>query len=234
VSDAPTMTRRRALGLGVSALPAAALAGCAAAAPVPAPPDVPLQVRTRWSARPDGPLPARGDEGVPFALTGPDVVPPPAVVGGALVGYLPDRHAAAYVLQTPGGALRRIGATFGFGPGTTAGALALVLWSAERPFTGPCHLALAPDRWIASTVVDTALTEIGSGTLATPIPQDGRPARVDAVLVGDTLVITLPDGSVVGPRGRDVAGLPATTACWEFFRDDAGGADVRLYDTWAG
>jgi hypothetical protein len=230
------MGRRGALALGVTALAAVPLSACSAwaATPVAPPPDVPLRVRTRWSAHPDGPLPPRGDEGVPFALTGPDVSPPPSVTGGALVGHLPDRHAAAYVLQTPGGAVRRIGATFGFGPGTTTGALALVLFSADRPFTGPCHLAISPDRWVASTLVDSGLTEIGSGRLRTPIPQDGRPARVDAVVVGDALVITLPDGRRVGPRGDDVAGLDAATACWEFFRDDAGGADVRLYDTWAG
>ncbi|NMO90384.1 hypothetical protein [Actinomycetospora sp. TBRC 11914] len=232
------MSRRRALAVGgaaaVTGLAAACSAHAATGSPVPPPPDVPLRVRTRWTARPDGPLPARGDEGVPFTLTGPDIEPPPSVAGGALVGHLPDRHGAAYVLQTPGGGLRRIGATFGFGPGTTDGSLALVLFSPGRPFSGPCHLAIAPDRWVAGTLVDAAVTEIGSGTFATPIPQDGRPVRVDAVVVGDALVVRLPDGSLVGPRGPDVAALPAATACWEFFRDAAGGADVHLYDTWAG
>jgi hypothetical protein len=239
----PTTTRRRALALGLGSLPLAMAgltsSGCAAlaapAAPVPAPPDVPLRLHTRWTGRPDGPLPARGDEGVPITLTGPDVVPGPTVSGGALVGHLPDRHAANYVLQSPGGApLRRIGATFGLGPGTTAGALALVVFSATPAFTGPIHLAVSAQEWVAATLVQTALTEIGSGTLATPIPLDGRPARVDAVIVGDALVIDLPDGTRVGPRGADVLGLPGATACWEFFRDDAGGSDVRLYETWAG
>jgi hypothetical protein len=225
------------LGLGLGALSAAALvatAGCDTT-PVAPPPDVPLRLHTRWAGRPDGPLPQRGDEGVPIVLTGPDVVPGPTIAGGALVGNLPDRSAANYVLQTPGGApIRRIGATFGFGPGTTAGALALVVFSPSPPFTGPIHLAISAQEWIASTVVAAKLTEIGSGVLENGIPPDGTPARVDVVVDGHELAIALPDGTVVRPQGDDVARLPGTTACWEFFRQSPGGADVRIYETWAG
>jgi hypothetical protein len=228
----PHLSRRHVLALGLACLPVGA---CAAQMPPPAPPpEVPIRLHTSWNSRPDGPLPDRGDEGVPITLAQIATAGVPTVTSGALVGNLSDQHAAAYVMQQPPGALRRIGAVFGVDPGSTAGSLGVIFWTSTERFSGPLHLAIGSERWIASTAENESLTEIGSGALSTPLPLDGRPSRVEVVLDGDTMAITLPDGSVVRPHGTDVARLPAAVACWEFYRDAPGGSAVRLYETWAG
>lgn len=228
------LSRRRLLWLAVAA---PVLVSCArpwASVPAaPAPPPGPVSVRTRWRARPDGPIPPTGDEGVPFAVTAPHGRQP-SVSGGALVGNLPDTNAATYVMQGLTTKILRIGAEFGFDPGNGAGSLGLIAWIPFADATAHCHVAFAPDRWIAATVENGELDEIGSGHYSTPLVQDGRPYRVEVVIDGATTYITLPDGSVVrsGPS-EGVARIAGTAPCWEFFREEPGSTSVRLYETWA-
>ncbi|MET0188121.1 MAG: hypothetical protein ABW212_03925 [Pseudonocardia sediminis] len=227
------ITRRTVLAL--AGLAVGGVTGCAEQPATVAAPDVPVRLRTRWQGRPDGPLPPRGDEGVPFTLALSESSASPTVTGGALVGNLPDRHAAAYVMQQLDAKVRRIGATFGVGPGTDAGSLALVAWVPGRAtLETHCHVVVTPTRWIVATAENNALDELASGTLSRPLPQDGTPQRVEVVFDGATAFLTLPDGSSHQITGEAIGRIPGAIAGWEFYRDHAGGADVRLYETWAG
>lgn len=229
----PRHDRRRVLQLAVAGVVAGACAPAAREVTGPAPPPPPVTVRTRWRDRPDGPLPLYGDEGQPFFFLSPDGATS-SIAGGAVVGNLPDRPSAAYLSQDLGTPVRRIGAEFGFGPGSTGASLTLIAWLPGRPLTSPLHVALAPDKWVVAVLEEGELTEIGEGTYGAPLERDGRPHRVDIVLRGSTVTSSLPDGRVVEASDDDVARLAGSIACWEFFREAGDGAQVRLYESWAG
>lgn len=228
------LSRRRVLSMAaLVALPA--LAGCGSSATVPTivPLAVPLRLYTQWTGRPDGPLPRTGDEGVALTLVLSGSTVHPAVRGGALVGNLPDAHGAAYLLQSMPSKVLRIGATFGFGPGEWSGSIALVAFVPGQ-FSGHCHVVVAPDRWIASVLDGGGLVEIGRGPLTAPLPQDGTPQRVEVEFVGPSAILSLPDSTRTRVDDPRIERLTGTVACWEFYRNAAGGADVRMYETWAG
>jgi hypothetical protein len=237
-----SLSRRALLG-GTAAL--LLLAACGqggdtggdALTPPPAP-----RVHTVWSGRPDGPMPATGDEGRPFVLRASGPVGGPVVRGGALDAELGDRRAASYVNQDLGTAVRRVGARFGFvaGPGTSDdGSLCLAAWRGALPPDGPgvieapVHLVATPTRWILSIAVGSQLAEIGTGTFEEPLPTDGTPLVMDVTLAGDRAEIALPDGTTTTVHDPRIPTLPAPVACWEFYRHAPGGAAVRLYETWA-
>lgn len=230
------MSRRAALGLGVAG-GAALLAGCGSSAQAADPaalPDVRNTVSTVWSNRPDGPMPAVGDEGTPFTVVLTGAPQRPTVAGGALVGNLPRKPGAIYVGQQLAAPVRRLGARFGFGTGDAGGALALVAFTADRPPRGNLHLSLTPDRWILGVVADGGVDEIARDFYAAPVPTDGTPVQGEVRLAGTTAFVAVPDGSVRrvdDPRFGAVAGSIAT---WEFFKLNPDSADVRMYATWAG
>jgi hypothetical protein len=225
------VTRRAALG----ALSVLALAACsdAGAAPAPTPVAARPRLHTRWTGRPDGPLPAAGDEGVPLRAVSVDGAAAPAAIrGGGLVGNLPDAPGAVYVLQQLPTRLRTIGARFGFGPGSSAGSLCLAAWTAEPATDTNCHMVLTPDRWIYSIARDHALIHLGDGPL--DLPQDGTPLTVQVDLDGGpTALLSLPDGHTQTVVDPGIATIPGVVANWEFYKDAAGATDVRLYETWA-
>jgi hypothetical protein len=234
-------TRRHvlaALGLGAAGL---AVAGCghrATASAATAFPDIPTRAATRWSAHPAGALPTSGDEGVPLrTVQQPLGSPPPSVTGGALVGHLPDAASASYVFQDLTGVVGRVdrlGAVFGFGPGTGYGALALLALDGRPEGSGHIHLAVTPQRWTVGVLVAGTLQDVASDPFREALPQDGRPLRVDVAYRGDTAVLALPDGSLRSVSDPRFAAAGASVAGWEFFRLAPGGADVRFFETWAG
>lgn len=219
-------SRRSVLGL-VAVAPWAALAVVP-----PTRAAVPTDLHTQWSGRRDQPLPARGDEGLPLRVVAVGH-PPPAIAGGGLVGNLPERTAATYVEQDLTTKIARIGAEFGFGPGSEGGALGLIAWVSGQWLTGHGHIAITPEGWIAATVRGGELTEYASGSFRTPLATDGRPYRAEVRFAGATTALTLPDGTIARGTHPDVARLDGTTACWEFYREAPDGAPVVLYRTWA-
>ncbi|MEJ2887844.1 hypothetical protein [Actinomycetospora aeridis] len=232
------MSRRALLG-GTAAL--VLLAACGRGGEVLSPPLVP-RVHTVWSDHPDGPIPARGDEGTPFVLRASGPVGGPLVRGGGLDAELGDQRAASYVNQDLGTAVHRIGARFGFvpGPGTSDdGSLCLAAWRGALPpndpgvTEAPVHLVATPQRWILSLAVGSQLAEIGAGRFDPALPTDGTPLVMDVTLVGDRAEIALPDGTTTVVRDARIPTLPAPVACWEFYRHAPGGAAVRFYETWA-
>ncbi|WP_226366712.1 hypothetical protein [Pseudonocardia sp. ICBG162] len=230
-------TRRQVLVLGAAGLAGLAVpAGCGTSGevvPVSAP-EVPVRVRTRWAGRPAGPLPAAGDEGVPFTMSLAGTTERPSTDGRGLVGNLPDRPSAAYVMQGLPDKVHRIGARVGFGPGSAEGMLALVAWDPSAPMTAHCHFVLTPDHWVGATAGDGSLDELGRGRLSADLPGDGSPVTFEVVVSGRTVWVHLPDGSVTAVQGEAVERIQGSIACWEFYRNAPGGAPVTIYETWAG
>ncbi|MCD2187740.1 hypothetical protein [Actinomycetospora soli] len=234
-----TLSRRGALGLGGAAL-LGVLAGCGSGAVVPtagAVPDVPLRRHTRWAGRPDGPLPAAGDEGVPFTTLLSNATAPPSLRGGVLVGNLPAAASAAYLTQPVGAPVRRIGARIAFGPGSTSGSAALVAWngapSVDR-VEGHLHMVFTPDRWIAGVLAGGQVREIARADYGLALPQDGTPRPVEVITAGDAVVLRLPDGTTTTVRDPRFASGTGTVAVWEFYRDAEDSAAVTFAETWAG
>ena len=236
----PSVPRRAVLG-GTAAVLLLAACGRSAGNGAVTPPPTP-RVRTVWRNHPDGPMPARGDEGVPFVLRSSGPVAGPVVRGGALDAGLGDERAASYVNQDLGTAVRRVGARFGFvpGPGTSDdGSLCLAAWRGALPPDGPgvieapVHLVATPRRWILSLAVGSQLAEIATGRFEPALPTDGTPLVMDVTLVDDRAEVALPDGTTATARDPRIPALPARVACWEFYRHAPGGAAVRFYETWA-
>jgi hypothetical protein len=228
-------SRRGALALGGTLALAACTKGGVDVTSAPRPAETPIRLSTRWDAHPDGPIPAAGDDGVPITpiLAGSTVNP--AIVDRALVGNLPaDRAAAAYVTQRLGQRVERIGARFGYDPGATSGAIALLGWTGEAVLNGHCHMVITPTRWIAGVVTANSVVEVASEDFATPLPQDGRPLRVDVQFAGSDVTLSLPDGTMKQVSDLRFAAPGGVMAGWEFYKDTAASAPVKFYETWAG
>ena len=218
-------------GLGAAALATACSTPTSSAQAAPA-------LHTDWTGKPDGPLPATGDEGLPLVvrLSGPDHGP--RVAAGALVADLPQAGAATYLNQELGAPVRRLGADFAFGPGTDDGCLCLAAWSGALPpppgpIAAPCHLVVTPDHWIYSVALQGEVIPLVNQAYAVALPQDGTPLRVELTIAGTTATCRLPDRSIHRVTDSRIASIPGTAACWEFFRYAPGDAEVRLLRTWA-
>ncbi|WP_029430291.1 hypothetical protein [Blastococcus sp. URHD0036] len=235
MSDGARWSRRAVLlaGIGVAATACTSRID-GAGRPAAAPPDIPVRLTTRWDGKPDGPLPATGDEGVPIVVALAATTAEPTVQDGALVSNLPASSAgAAYVQQDLGRPVTRIGARFGFGPGSASGSLALIAFNRTDPPTAHCHMVFAPDRWIAGIVTEDGVVEVTTRPYRSAVPQDGSEVEADVRFAGTTAWVTAPDGTVTtldDPRFTPTG----AAACWEFYKNDPTAADVRLYETWAG
>ena len=227
-------TRRGALALGGLTLVAACGSG-AEVVPGSRPPAATPRLATRWEGRPDGPLPATGDEGVAITPILAGTAANPSIRDGALVGNLPaDRAAAAYVTQRLGRQVERIGARYSYEPGDRSGALALLGWTGEALLQGHCHMVITPERWIAGVVTANEVVEIAQEDFARPLPQDGSPLTVDIAFAGSAVTLALPDGAVKQVSDLRFAAPGGVMAGWEFYKDTADSCDVRLLETWAG
>ncbi len=233
----PVLGRRAALALLGLAGPAA-LAACGSSTASPRPVSAGTRLATDWSARPAGTGAVAGDEGVPFRVVAHDA-PAPVVRNGGLEAGLPDAHAATYVLADAGADVVRIGATFAFGPGSEAGALCLAAFTGV-PLEGPaprtrCHFVITPLRWVYGVIEDgTSLATLARGVHTVPLRQDGTPYSAEAVIVGSTASLSLPDGTTTAVGDPRIGTLGGPLACWEYYKDAAGAADLRLLRSWAG
>jgi hypothetical protein len=234
MADPGSWTRRGLLLAGGTVALAACSAGIRPKRATGPAPDVPIVLRTTWTGKADGPLPPTGDEGRPFLLRRAHTTASPTIRDGALVGNLPATAlAAVYLLQDLGARVNRIGARFAFVDGDDSGSVGL-LGVRASDLSGHCHLAFAPDRWIASVLRDGQVVEITSQRYSAPVPRDGRQVTADVRFSGATAWITAPDGSVSTVTDRRFRSPSGTVACWEFFKETPRGAAVRFYETWAG
>ncbi|MCD2187709.1 hypothetical protein [Actinomycetospora soli] len=234
----PVLGRRAALGVLALAAPAALAACGAPSASALRPVSAGVRLATDWARRPDGTGAVTGDEGAPFRVVSHDA-PPPVVRNGGLEAGLPDAHAATYVLADAGADVVRIGATFAVGPGSEAGSLCLATFTGI-PLEGPaprtrCHFVITPERWIYGLIEDpTRLTVLARGVHASPLHPDGTSYAAEVVVTGSTASLSLPDGTTTAVSDPRIATLGGRFACWEFYKDAAGAADVRLVRSWAG
>jgi hypothetical protein len=184
-------------------------------------------------------MPRAGDEGITIVNTRSHAEVAPALSSGALVGNLPSQQSASYVNQDVGAKVRRIGAVFGLEPGSAAGAVALAAWAKSLPPGGGqviethCHFVITPERWIFGVVASTHLIELADDYFPSPLPQDGSPRLTEVRLHGPTATILLPDKSVQIVNDERIDTLLGTIACWEFYKNASGAANVRFYETWA-
>jgi hypothetical protein len=235
VSDECRGPNRRAFLTGLGAV---ALAAACSTPPSSAQEGGVPALHTDWTSKPDGPLPATGDEGRPFVVRLSGLDRGPRVSGGALVADLPQTEAATYLNQDLGAPVRRLGAEFTFGPGAADGSLCLAAWSGALPpppgpLDAPCHLVVTPDHWIYGLAVQGQLVPLVTQAYARAVPQDGTPLRVEVTLAGSTASCRLPDGSTRTVTDGRIASIPGLVPCWEFYRDAPGDAEVRLRRTWA-
>ncbi|MDL5159177.1 hypothetical protein [Actinomycetospora termitidis] len=228
------LSRRRVLaGLGLGLPLLAGLAACGSSAA--AVPTVPVRLHTDWTVKPGGTTPVVGDDGVPFHLAQEGSAPPPAVLEGALEGQLPEALSSSSLAQEMRAEVRRIGATFALGPGSPQGALTLAAWTGVPFVTAQCHLVLTAQQWILGVVEQGALRVVRQDGYGSPLRQDGAtPYTADVTFAGDTATLALPDGGSATVSDPAIGATLGTVPAWQFYKNGAGGADVRLLRTWAG
>jgi hypothetical protein len=228
----PTPSRRRVLaglGLGVPALLLAAACSDAAAAPVP---DV--RLHTDWTRRRVGTAPGLGDDGIPFRLAQDGGGAAPVVAPDGLRAALPDRPSASSLVQEMRAPVRRLGATFAFGPGSDAGALVLAAWTGVPAVHAACYLVLTPRQWLYGVIENQeALRVITQDTFPAPLPP-GVPTTVDVTLAGSVATLRLPGEQTATVDDPRIGSTLATAPGWGFYRSAPGAADVALRRTWAG
>lgn len=132
-------------------------------------------VHTGWWRKPDGSLPPAGDEGITIVNTRSHAAFPPSLSSGARIGNLPSQQCASYVNPELGTKIRSIGAVFGFGPGSSAGAVCLAAWDKPPPHTSGqqseahCHFVVTPQLWVCGVVVSSQLIELDHSHFASPM-----------------------------------------------------------------
>lgn len=195
---------------------------------------------TDWRRHPDGPLPDAGDEGKPIVINPAATVADLVIQnGGVMAPGLDADPGALYLNQDIGGKVRRLGAVFGFGPGTAGSSLAMVAFTDVEMVVvfAHIHYVVYPAGWqldIYKTVNGTPVpTNVRQGFFTTPLPTDFTELYTEVLVTGNTATILLPDGSVATGTHADIGGITGTAASWEWVCSAAGQYPLRVYQTWA-
>jgi hypothetical protein len=147
---------------------------------------------------------------------------------------------AVVALRSP---VRRMGADFVFNPPKANGASAVLstdIWKEDITTTypripdSPAHLSVTAKAWELLVWNGGQHVSLGSGALR-PLAMDGETVyRVDMQIAGDTVTISLPDGSqktVTDPR---IASNAGRFAGWEIFTTDpVKDGTLGILRTWA-
>ena len=211
-------------------------------------------LRTDFSTKADAAAPATGDDGVAVTLN------PTSGEGLLLVkdGLLQTptltgvTKKAAYWQQPLVGA-KRIGGEFVMGPNSEEhGNVTLVFWEYLIPTpyyvpNSPLHLSFTETYWRLSVWEGGTTGSMATETMLitefydTPLTVDWDPDvdgsgtvyRVEALIVDDTAIITLPDGSIATVTDSRIASIPANVACHEVYRNAAGSSEAAFRSIWA-
>lgn len=147
---------------------------------------------------------------------------------------------ALYIQQNTGGTVKRIGASFGFGPSAnaTSGSFALATWTTDYPTPGTTaaqvHLAMTASSATFGVVVAGTVTNLVTWPYVTTIAQDWTPYYAEVIVVGTTAHCSLPDGTSRSVTDSRIGSTAGYTACWEFFRDAATTTvPLAFYEVWA-
>jgi hypothetical protein len=209
------------------------------------------EISTSFVGKPDGSPQTKGDEGVPVKFeTIPSLVKDGLLQSPNLTGT-PTTRASYWNQPLP--AAKRIGATFKLSSGTGGNvSIALVFWEYMFPSpykvpNSPMHLIVNANGWelavfhSGNQTTDATFVSIGSGVFATPLAADWNPSvagsgtlhRVEALVDGSSVVISLPNGSVVRASDARVASIPANVACHEHYRGVSTAGFVAIEELWS-
>jgi hypothetical protein len=159
--------------------------------------------RTYWGDKPDSDvLPTTEDTGQPVSTTGGV---PGLVASGALTMRVPtDGGAGLYRAFGGGETITRIGARFTFGSRvvgtTTSGVIALVMTdkvnSSDDQLRLAPHVYVGPTNWGLQSRINGVWHVYASGIFKPRLKIDATIYTAEIYLVGNTVTIVLPDGSV--------------------------------------
>jgi hypothetical protein len=181
-----------------------------------------------------------GDDGTAF-LVSPTATETATIANNRLEVSWPNSTGGALYLQQPlSTKVRRIGATFGFGPSanTTSAAVALATWDTPSPQAGATnaqiHLSMTASSATFGVVVNGSVINLANWPYFIPLAQDYTVYHAEVTLVGSTAFVALPDGQSQSVTDSRIGSINGTTACWEFFRDaNTTTAPIAFQDTWA-
>ena len=209
------------------------------------------ELHTTFRGKPNGAAPTKGDDGVSVTITNTAPLVKDGLLQSPNLTGTPTTR-ATYFCQPLSGA-KRIGCSFKFSSGATGTSVGLIFWAYQIPTpykvpSSPLHLSITKDTWEVSAwdggtqTTDAVTHVIGSGTFVKPLAADWNPAtagsgtlhRAEAFIDGDTIYLSLPDGSTAAVTDPRVASIPAAVACWEHYRPAATDGFVAMEDVWAG
>lgn len=211
---------------------------------------------TEFADKADGAIPSVGDEGVAVTHRGGSLNNLRLVVADGLMqapdlsGVPGDR--GAYWNQALVGA-KRIGATFKISSDNDdGGVVTLVFWEYGIPTpykvpNSPFHLSVSSYSWALSvweggnSSTDATSTSIAGKTFETQLADDWNPEvagsgtvhRVEAIIIGDTATIALPDGSIATVTDSRIESIGANVACHELYRNTTDSAHSAFQTIWA-
>lgn len=188
---------------------------------------------TDWTTKPDGAIPATGDEGLPITVAiGAVGTALPVVSGG---GVLFPGTGAIYLLQTTTNSrkIRRIGATFKLtsaSVGAETFAMCAFVNTLISPQQASLHVIVTSTSW-AIQCYDGTVVSMNVGNFATALAQEVE-YRMEIILINDTLYATFPDGTVAQGTNAKVASISGIAATWEIVQGTAANA-LKILRTWA-
>lgn len=199
-----------------------------------------MRTFTDWRRHASGPLPDAGDEGTRWVINPSATIATLAVSGGGVMAQGLDADPGAlYLNQELGAKVRRMGAIFGFGPGTAGSVIALCAWTdVEMEFIAAhIHLVVYPAGWqfdVWHTIGGVASSiSVKSGSFATPLPTDYSELLTEVTVTGTTATILLPDRSVVTATHAEIGSTVGTASSFEWLQTASGQYPMRLYEQWA-
>lgn len=214
-------------------------------------------LHTFFRGKADSSVPATGDEGVAVtAGSGSGGYYRLEIVDGLL--QAPDLSGASgdkgAHWQQPIDGGKRIGATFKLSTDNDdGGVVTLVFWEYMMPVpyktpNSPFHLSVSAHSWALSVWeggvdpgTSSTPTSIAGKDFATPLADDWNPAsagsgtlhQVEAVIIGDTATIALPDGSVATVTDSRIESIPANVADHELFRNTSSSCHSAFESIWS-
>lgn len=199
---------------------------------------------TDWRTRASGQTISNttvSDDGTVFLISNTAGSESAATANGRLeVSWANSAGGALYVQQNTGGTIKRIGASFGFGPSAnaTSGSFALATWTTDFPTAGTTaaqiHLAITASSATFGVVVAGTVTNLVTWTFATPLLQDWTPYYAEVIIIGSTAFCSLPDGGSQFVTDSRIGSTQGYTAVWEFFRDaNTTTVPLAFYSMWA-
>jgi len=164
------------------------------------------------------------------------------VVSGGVMTNNPSLagNSGGYAERQLAGNVRRIGGRFSFGSGSTDQAVVLAVWKTSWAINtppvpdSPLHFVVTPTAWNVDTIAGGSFTSRASGTFSAPLAQDGTVYTMTAEIVGTTVTVALPDGTVQSFTNAAVAANAGAFAVFECYKNDGSTTGrAAFHEVWA-